>query len=291
MLSVSSSSFREVRGHVMTLNSMHMLTPDQKVCVEVEEIALSESQAKIKAAATVRSAQKLASSEQRSVTSVRNPGLNHAPTLLERTRDASKEPSINASQKLGPTTSSLVAENPTPGTWKESTGRTHGRDGYEIGDLTRVWVQRASKRFQEHFGTPQQKGKPKRCDASLMNKASRVPATGDGSFHMPSSFRSLHEGATRDILAKMVKSRATAKRLLEKSLPLLELRLQELKARPDLDTQDKYDLYRIHSGNLSSLDPLKKYRNGLESVHSHCDIVFDSSFVQEVQKLEVCKNS
>jgi len=382
VLSVSSSSFREVREHAMTLNSTRVFTPDagspaasageieegsdsfesstshlplekpqaswlqdalvdtfedmgkhveerfanvegqvhddgagiaileaattsvQKVCAEVKEIAHSGSQsnvpqlgsklasmkaeqAKLKASATVRSTQKVASYEQRAVTSVGNSGWNHAPTLLEGTRDVFKEAGVNASQKLGPTTRGIIAGNVPQGTWKQSAGRTHGPDGYELGDLTRGWVQRASKRLQERFGISQQKEKLKNGDASFMSQASCVPASMDNKSHMPSSFDSVHEGTIQDILARMLMSRTTAKRLLEKSLPLLELRLQELTAGHALDTQDKYDLYRIHSGNLLLRDPLQKYRKGLESVRSHCDIVFDSKFVQEAQKTGV----
>jgi len=264
VLSVSSSSLREV--HTMTLNQQ----------LGSELASVKAEQANLKASAAVRSTQKFVSYEHWAVTSNGNSGLNHAPTLLQRTRDVFKEAGIDASQKAGPTTF-CVGRDVTPGTWKQSAGRTHGRDGYELGDLTRGWVQLASKSLQERFGISQR-------DASFMSRAPSVPASMDGSFPTPSSVHSLHKGAIKDILARMVMSRATAKRLLEESLPLLQLRLQELNAGHVLDTHDKYDLYRIHSGNLALRDPLQKYRHGLESVRSHCDIVFDSNFVREAQK-------
>jgi len=111
----------------------------------------------------------------------------------------------------------------------------------------------------------------------------------DSNSHMPSSIQNVQDedAIHQDILAKMVMSRTTAKRLLKKNLPLLELRLQELNAGQVLDTQDKYDLYRIHAANLLLQDPLQKYRKCLASVRSHCDIVFDSKFVREAQKTGV----
>jgi len=248
--------------------------------------AQKAEQAKFKAADAVRSIPNFASYEQRSFG---NSGWNTAPTLLERAHHGLKESGIDASQKPGPTTASIPAGDVTPGTWKQSAGRAHGRDGYELGDLTRAWMCRASKTLQEGFGISYQMQKTQDGSAAFMSRASCLPASMDSNSHMPSSIQNVQDedAIHQDILAKMVVSRTTAKRLLKKSLPLLELRLQELNAGQVLDTQDKYDLYRIHAANLLLQDPLQKYRKCLESVRSHCDIVFDSKFVREAQKTGV----
>jgi len=250
----------------MALNSTRMFTPDA-----------------VSPAASPAETQK-GSDFFKSITSPMPFEKTPAPTLLGRARDVLKE-----SQKPGPATASIPAGDVTPGTWKQSAGRTHGRDGYELGDLTRAWMCRASKTLQEGFGISHQMQKKLDGSAALMSRASCVPASMDSNSHMPSSIQNVQDedAIHQDILAKMVMSRTTAKRLLKKNLPLLELRLQELNAAQVLDTQDRYDLYRIHAANLLLQDPLQKYRKCLASVRSHCDIVFDSKFVREAQKTGV----
>jgi len=166
--------------------------------------------------------------------------------------------------------SSMRFEKPQE-TSKQSAGFTHGRNGYEFGDVIRGWICRALQNLHGWFVISLM-GRVRKSYASSMNGASRVPADMDIGIHSVVGTRAM---VPRDIVARMVISRMTAKRLLEQNLPLLELILQELQAQNVLDAQDKYDLYNICAGNVLLQDPLQNYRKCLENVRSHWDIVFN----------------
>lgn len=182
-----------------------------------------------------------------------------------------------------PDSASMPADAAAKQTWQESAGRTDGDVGYQFGDVTRTSLRCISSTLRKWSSRPKQEEGYEFGDLFLKDLVRTIVVKPEEDREVPDSDGDDDDDDEspehRQIAASMKEKRQKALDLLERHLPRIEHRVQELEGK-ELNAQEASEMYRIKVGSPLSPSPLESYRKGLEDLKSSCDVRLDGCFVR-----------
>lgn len=205
---------------------------------------------------------------------------------------------------LAPRATSLSSSSsaPLPKSWKDSSGRESGAEGYQFGDLSRCLLQHSGsgiKKWANHKG----ENGYRFGDIFLKDFVKMVVGADDASGKGPAAdaiddLDGGDEGESaehKQIAANLRATRQKILDLLEEHLPRIEQRLKELDGKKDLNAMEASEVYRLRVGSPSAvMPPLDTYRQCLDEVRNSFEVQLNGTLVrlaQECGELAVIENS
>lgn len=163
-----------------------------------------------------------------------------------------------------PDSASMPADPAAKQTWQEAAGRTDGDVGYQFGDVTRTSLRCISSTLRKWSSRPKQEEGYEFGDLFLKDLVRTIVVKPEEdsdarpSPEVPDSDDEDDDESPehRQIATSMREKRRKAVDLLERHLPRIEQRVQELEGKQELNAQEASEMYRIKVGSPLSPSPL-----------------------------------